>query len=61
MNRRKMVISLVLLAFTSTVAMDAATARVRAVRDRSAAKAAVVTATPEETEARQDAHQENQE
>lgn len=58
MKKAKVILSITLVALTGVVAMDAASAQ--RVRARNVAKGAALTSTPEETEARQDAHQENQ-
>jgi hypothetical protein len=60
MNTSKLMVCVTLAALAGAVAMDAATARVRAVRNGSAAKAAAVTSTPEERENWQDNRQDRQ-
>jgi len=61
MNTKKLTISIMLTTLVSLVALDATTAQVRRVRARNLARGAALTSSPEQIDARHDAHQENQE
>lgn len=60
MDTKKAIVSALLATLSGVVTIDAATAHPRTARTDSAAKAAAVTSTPAETEARETSHQENQ-
>ncbi len=60
MKTKNVAMSIMAATLIGTVTIEATTAQVRSARTRNAAKAAALTSTPETTEARQDAHQENQ-